>query len=95
MCGKTSTKDMIASVISQKYNTLKTIGNYNSDIGLPLTILRLNDEETAVIEMGMNHLGEISRITKVAKPTMCVITNVRNSTYRFSRFKRKYIKSKT
>ena len=77
--GKTSTKDMIANVLSQKYNTLKTEGNNNNDIGLPLTILRLKDEEAAVIEMGMNHLGEISVLTKIAKPTISVITNIGTS----------------
>ena len=74
--GKTSTKDMLANVISQKYKTLKTEGNYNNNIGLPLTILRLQDEEVAVIEMGMNHLGEISYLSKIAKPDISVITNV-------------------
>ena len=53
--GKTSTKDIIASVVSQKYKTLKTEGNNNNNIGLPLTILKLRDHEAAVIEMGMNH----------------------------------------
>ena len=57
--GKTSTKDLIASVVSQKYNTLKTQGNYNNEIGLPLTILGLTNEEAMVVEMGMNHFGEI------------------------------------
>ena len=74
--GKTSTKDIIANVLSQKYKTLKTEGNYNNDIGLPLTILKLRDHEAAVIEMGMNHLGEISYLTKIAKPTISVITNI-------------------
>lgn len=74
--GKTSTKDMIASVVSQKYKTLKTEGNYNNHIGLPLTLLNLKDHEAAVVEMGMNHLGEISLLSKLAKPTMAVITNV-------------------
>ena len=74
--GKTSTKDMIANVVSQKYKTLKTEGNYNNNIGLPLTILRIKDEEVAVIEMGMNHLGEISYLSKIAKPDISVITNV-------------------
>lgn len=74
--GKTSTKDIIANVLSQKYNTLKTEGNFNNDIGLPLTILRLKDHEAAVIEMGMNHLGEIRKLTNIAKPTLSVITNV-------------------
>lgn len=77
--GKTSTKDMIASILSQKYKTLKTEGNNNNNIGLPLTILRLKDEEVAVIEMGMNHLGEISFLTKMAKPDIAVITNIGTS----------------
>lgn len=78
--GKTSTKDMIASVLSTKYKTLKTEGNYNNHIGVPLTILRLNEEyEVAVVEMGMNHLGEISVLTDIAKPNLCVITNIGTS----------------
>lgn len=74
--GKTSTKDMVASVIKEQYSTLKTEGNYNNHIGVPLTILRLKDEKALVVEMGMNHLGEISTLTKIAKPTVAVITNV-------------------
>lgn len=74
--GKTSTKDMIASVVMQKYNVLKTQGNYNNQIGLPLTILGLKDHEALVIEMGMSELGEISVLTNIAKPTISVITNV-------------------
>ena len=77
--GKTSTKDIIANVMSQKYKTLKTEGNNNNNIGLPLTILRLKDEEVAVIEMGMNHLGEISYLSKIAKPDIAVITNIGTS----------------
>ena len=77
--GKTSTKDIIASVMSKKYKTLKTLGNYNNHIGVPLTILSLNDETAAVIEMGMNHKGEISVLTKIARPTMSVITNIGTS----------------
>lgn len=74
--GKTSTKDMIASVLAQKYRVLKTPGNLNNHIGLPLTILSLKDEEVLVVEMGMNHFGEISLLTKIAKPTIAVITNI-------------------
>lgn len=77
--GKTSTKDIIANVLSQKYKTLKTEGNNNNFIGLPFTILRLKDEEVAVIEMGMNHLGEINYLSKIAKPDISVITNVGTS----------------
>ena len=74
--GKTSTKDIIASVLSKKFNVCKTIGNYNNHIGVPLTILSLKDEDCLVVEMGMNNLGEISVLSKIAKPTVSVITNV-------------------
>ena len=77
--GKTSTKDIIASVVSTKYKTLKTEGNNNNNIGLPFTILKLKDHEAMVIEMGMNHLGEISLLTNIAKPTLAVITNIGTS----------------
>lgn len=75
--GKTSTKDMIYSVLKEKYKTHKTVGNQNNHIGLPLSILSLeNDNEMLVLEMGMNHLGEISYLTNIAKPDIAVITNV-------------------
>lgn len=74
--GKTSTKDMIASVLETKYKVLKTQGNNNNHIGLPLTILRLKDEEIMILEMGMNNKGEISLLTDIARPTIGVITNV-------------------
>ena len=77
--GKTSTKDIIASVLSKKFNVLKTEGNYNNHLGVPLTILKLKDENCLVIEMGMNHMGEISILSKIAKPTLAVITNVGTS----------------
>jgi len=77
--GKTSTKDIIASVVSQKYKTLKTEGNNNNHIGVPKTILRLKDEAAAVVEMGMNHLGEIEVLTNISKPTLAVITNIGTS----------------
>ena len=74
--GKTSTKDLIASVVSEGYKTLKTKGNYNNEIGLPLTVLSLKDKEAMVVEMGMNHFGEIRKLTNIAKPTVAVITNI-------------------
>lgn len=77
--GKTSTKDIVANVVSQKYKTLKTEGNFNNNIGLPLTILKLKDHEAAVIEMGMNHFDEISYLTNIAKPTISIITNIGTS----------------
>lgn len=75
--GKTSTKDMIASVLDQKYRVLKTQGNFNNEIGLPLTIFNLESiHEAAVIEMGMSGFGEISRLTAIACPDVAVITNI-------------------
>ena len=74
--GKTSTKDMIASVMGQKFHVLKTSGNYNNHIGLPLTLLRLEDHDAVVVEMGMNHFGEIRVLTNIAKPTVAVLTNI-------------------
>lgn len=77
--GKTSTKDIIAKVVEKKYKVLKTEGNLNNHIGVPLTILKLEDHEALVVEMGMNHLGEISVLTNIAKPTIAVITNIGTS----------------
>lgn len=77
--GKTSTKDIVASVLSTKYNVLKTEGNLNNHIGLPLTVLKLKNHDAMVVEMGMNHLGEISVLTNIAKPTVAIITNVGTS----------------
>ena len=74
--GKTSTKDLIYSVVSKKYKTHKTIGNYNNHLGVPLTILGLHDHEALVIEMGMNHLREIALLSSIARPTISVITNI-------------------
>lgn len=77
--GKTSTKDIIASVLSKKYNVLKTEGNFNNHLGLPLTLLKLKDHTAVVVEMGMNHFNEISVLTNIAKPTIAVITNIGTS----------------
>lgn len=74
--GKTSTRDIIANVIRTKYETLQTEGNLNNHIGLPTIILKLKDHEALVVESGMNHLGEISYLGKITKPTIAVITNV-------------------
>lgn len=77
--GKTSTKDIVANVVAQKYKTLKTQGNYNNQIGLPLTILKLEDHEALVVELGMNQLKEIEVLSKIARPDIAVITNVGTS----------------
>lgn len=75
--GKTSTKEMIAGVLSAKYNVLKTAGNFNNEVGLPLTVFRIRPEhEVAVLEMGISDFGEMSRLTAIAKPDICVITNI-------------------
>jgi len=75
--GKTTTKDMISCVLEQKYNTLKTEGNVNNEIGLPLTVFRLNKmHEIAVTEMGMNGFGEIRRLSSIVKPRTALITNI-------------------
>lgn|GEM_PF-34170 len=75
--GKTSTKEMISAVLSEKYNVLKTEGNFNNEIGLPLTIFRIKPEhEIAVLEMGIDSFGEMHRLSEVAKPDICVITNI-------------------
>ena len=75
--GKTSTKEMIAAVLSQKYNVLKTAGNFNNNLGLPLTIFRITEEhEIAVLEMGISHFGEMTDLARTARPNTMVITNI-------------------
>lgn len=75
--GKTTTKEMVAAVLSQKYKTLATQGNLNNEIGLPKMCFRLDSSyEAAVLEMGMSGFGEISRLTDVACPTIGIITNI-------------------
>lgn len=75
--GKTSTKEIIASVLEQKFQVLKTEGNYNNEIGMPLTILKIRDyHQIAVIEMGISDFGEMHRLAKVSRPDVCVITNI-------------------
>jgi len=75
--GKTSTKEMTAAVLGQKYKVLYTEGNYNNEIGVPLTILRIReDHECAVVEMGINHFGEMSRLTALVHPDIALITTI-------------------
>lgn len=75
--GKTSTREMIAAVLRQKYKTLSTAGNFNNEIGLPLTLLRLDrSHQAAAVEMGMNHPGEIFRLSRIGAPDVGVITNI-------------------
>ena len=75
--GKTTTKELIAAVLQQKYNVLYTQGNFNNDVGVPKTLFRLNKEhEIAVIEMGASHPGDIKTLAETAEPTCGLITNV-------------------
>ena len=75
--GKTTTKDMISWVLKQKYNVLKSQGNFNNHYGLPLSLLSLKgDEDFAVLEMAMSNIGEISRLAEIARPEIGVVTNV-------------------
>lgn len=75
--GKTSTKEFVASVLSKGFNTLKTEGNFNNEVGLPLTVLKIQKEcEVAVLEMGISDFGEMHRLSKIAKPDVCMITNI-------------------
>ncbi len=75
--GKTSTKEMVASVLSKHFVTQKTIGNFNNEVGVPLTVFSIRDEhEAAVIEMGISDFNEMTRLSKIVKPDVCVLTNV-------------------
>ena len=74
--GKTSTKDIIASVVGEQYTVLKTQGNLNNHIGVPLTILSLKEHEALVVEMGMSNAGELTVLSEIAHPDIAVITNV-------------------
>ena len=78
--GKTTTKEFLYLVLSEKYNTIKTQGNLNNEIGLPQMLFQIDaGTEAAVIEMGMNHFGEIHKLSLAAKPTMALITNIGTS----------------
>jgi len=78
--GKTSTKEFIAGVLAEKYQVLKTEGNFNNEIGVPLTLLRIRPEhEVAVVEMGISDFGEMHRLSKMARPNICVMTNIGQS----------------
>ena len=94
--GKTTTKDMIYSVLSRKYRTKKTEGNYNNHIGLPFTILQLEEkDEIVVLEMGMSGFGEINLLSSIAKPDIGVITNIGDSHLEFLKTRENVFKAKT
>lgn len=75
--GKTSTKEMVSAVLSQQYSVQKTAGNFNNEVGVPLTIFSIDEtHEIAVVEMGISDFGEMSRLSKIVKPDVCVMTNI-------------------
>lgn len=77
--GKTSVKELTAGVLSQRYNVLKTEGNFNNELGLPQTLFRLEPgHEVAVLEMGISHFGEMSRLSAIARPDYAIFTNIEN-----------------
>lgn len=94
--GKTSTKEMIAAVLGQKYNVLKTQGNFNNELGLPLTVFGLRAEhQIAVLEMGISDFGEMHRLAKIARPDTCVITNIGLCHLEFLKSRDGILKAKT
>ena len=94
--GKTSTKEMLASVLGVKFNVLKTEGNFNNEIGLPLTICRITDEhQVAVVEMGISDFGEMHRLGDIAKPDMVVMTNIGQCHLEFLKTRDGILKAKT
>ena len=77
--GKTSVKELTASVLAQKFNTLKTEKNHNNELGLPMTLFRLTeDNDVAVLEMGISYFGEMTRLSKIARPDIAIYTNIEN-----------------
>ena len=75
--GKTSTKEMIASVLEQKFRVCKTEGNFNNELGVPLTVFRIReDDQVAVLEMGISDFGEMHRLSRITRPNVCVMTNI-------------------
>ncbi|NLP33590.1 MAG: UDP-N-acetylmuramoyl-tripeptide--D-alanyl-D-alanine ligase [Clostridiales bacterium] len=94
--GKTTTKEFISSVLEQKYSVLKTEGNFNNEVGLPLTVLKIRDNhEVAILEMGISDFGEMNRLSKIAKPDICVITNIGPCHLEFLGSRQGVLKAKT
>jgi len=94
--GKTTTKEMISSILSEKYKVNKTVSNYNNQIGVPLTILNTNaSHEILVLELGTNHFGEIAYTANIAEPDFGLITNIGNSHLEFLRNKKGVLREKS
>ncbi len=93
--GKTTTKEMVASVLSRRYRVLKNIATENNHIGVPMTLLNLNSShEAAVVELGTNHFGEIKYLTRIANPTIAVLTNIGESHLEFFKTRQGVFKEK-
>lgn len=93
--GKTTTKEMLASILNEKFNVNKTLGNNNNHIGVPLTILSTNDEhDFLILELGTNHFGEIAYTSNIAQPDYALITNIGNSHLEFLNNKKGVLKEK-
>ncbi len=94
--GKTSTKEMVAGTLSAKFKVLKTEGNYNNEIGLPLTVLNIEEEtEIAVLEMGISDFGEMRVLSRIARPDICVITNIGQAHLEFLKSRDGILKAKS
>lgn len=94
--GKTSTKEMIASVAAQKYKVHKTLGNFNNEWGLPISIFEMDDtHQVSILEMGVNHFGEMRRLSSVASPDICVITNIGDAHLEFFKTREGILQEKT
>jgi UDP-N-acetylmuramoyl-tripeptide--D-alanyl-D-alanine ligase len=93
--GKTSTKDLVAAVLSSKYKVFKTKGNFNNEIGLPLMIFNLNNTyDAAVLEMGMSNFGEIHNLANIARPDVAIITNIGVSHIEYLKTRENILKAK-
>jgi UDP-N-acetylmuramoyl-tripeptide--D-alanyl-D-alanine ligase len=94
--GKTSTKEMVASVLSVRYRVLKTEGNFNNELGVPMTVFRMRDEhQIAVIEMGINHFGEMHRLAKIVRPDTVIMTNIGTAHLEFLKTRDGILKAKS
>jgi UDP-N-acetylmuramoyl-tripeptide--D-alanyl-D-alanine ligase len=93
--GKTTTKDMVAAVLGEKFKVLKTEGNFNNEVGLPLTLLRLDSTcQICVLEMGMNHPGEIEYLSHIIEPDAAIITNIGDAHIEFLGNRENILKAK-
>lgn len=92
--GKTTTKEFIYQLLSIKYNVLKNKGNQNNNIGVPLTLLNLTNEDIIVLELGMNHFEEISNLSKICEPSLSIITNIGTAHIGHLKTKKNILKAK-